>query len=55
MKLRELVEFLNDYLKVREFEDDSLNGLQVEGPEEVQTIATAVDASLKAFQRAREW
>lgn len=54
MKLRELVEFLNDYLKVREFEDDSLNGLQVEGPEEVQIIATSVDASLKTFQRAKE-
>ena len=55
MKLEEIVQFLDDYLKVSEFQDDSWNGLQVEGPEEVEVIATAVDASFRTFERAREW
>jgi len=55
MKLKEIVTFLDEYLKVGDFQDDSWNGLQVEGPEEVERIATAVDASFKTFERAREW
>ncbi|MGB9834514.1 MAG: Nif3-like dinuclear metal center hexameric protein [bacterium] len=55
MKLKEIVKFLDEYLKVGDFQDDSWNGLQVEGPEEVERIATAVDASFKTFERAREW
>ena len=55
MKLKEIVQFLDEYLKVSEFQDDSWNGLQVEGPEQVERIATAVDASFKTFERAKEW
>jgi dinuclear metal center YbgI/SA1388 family protein len=55
MKLKEIVKFLDEYLKVSDFQDDSWNGLQVEGPEEVERIATAVDASFKTFERARQW
>ncbi|MEI6509411.1 MAG: Nif3-like dinuclear metal center hexameric protein [bacterium] len=54
MKQIELIAFLNDYLKVKEISDDSLNGLQVEGPEEIEKIATAVDAGLSSFQAAVE-
>jgi len=55
MKLKEIVKFLDEYLKVSDFQDDSWNGLQVEGPEEVKRIATSVDASFKTFERARQW
>jgi dinuclear metal center YbgI/SA1388 family protein len=54
MKQTELIAFLDDYLKVKEVSDDSLNGLQVEGPEEVERIATAVDAGISSFQAAVE-
>lgn len=54
MKLKELVNFLDEYLRIKDFTDESLNGLQVEGREEVEVIATAVDASFRTFQRAKE-
>lgn len=54
VKLKELVSFLDEYLKIKDFSDDSLNGLQVEGREEVEVISTAVDASFRTFQRAKE-
>jgi len=49
---RELTTYLDDYLRVREIEDTSQNGLQVEGPEEVTKVAFAVDACLTAFEQA---
>lgn len=54
MKQIELVAFLDDYLKVKEIGDDSLNGLQVEGLEEIERIATAVDGGVSSFQAAVE-
>jgi len=54
MKLIELADYLDEYLKTAEFEDKSLNGLQVEGREEVATIALAVDFSRQSVQRAQE-
>ncbi|MEI6308080.1 MAG: Nif3-like dinuclear metal center hexameric protein [bacterium] len=54
MKQKELITFLEDYLKVKEIADDSLNGLQVEGPEEIERIVTAVDAGISSFQAAVE-
>lgn len=52
MKRDELVAYLDDYLKVGTIQDDSQNGLQVEGPEEVYKAAFAVDACREAFERA---
>lgn len=54
MKLHELTDYLDEYLRIAEFEDTSQNGLQVEGPEEVNKVAFAVDASLAAFEQAVE-
>ncbi|MBN2650791.1 MAG: Nif3-like dinuclear metal center hexameric protein [Spirochaetales bacterium] len=57
MKKKELVEYLNNYLKIADFSkaDNSLNGLQVEGNrEEVKKIAFAVDASLQSFELAQK-
>jgi len=54
MKTRALVDYLDALLKVREVEDDSLNGLQTENSGEVKKVALAVDASLEAIERARD-
>lgn len=51
-----LVTYLDEYLKLKAFaHDDSLNGLQVSGAEEVTRVALAVDARLSAFEAAAEW
>ena len=52
MKRDELITYLDDYLRVKEIEDDSQNGLQVEGPEEVTKVAFAVDGCQAAFKQA---
>ena len=52
MKRDELITYLNDYLRVKEIEDTSQNGLQVEGPQEVTKVALAVDSCQAAFERA---
>ncbi|WP_457548697.1 Nif3-like dinuclear metal center hexameric protein [Archaeoglobus sp.] len=54
MKLYEIVEFLDDLLKVKEWQDKSNNGLQVEGKEEIKKVAFAVDACMDVFERAKE-
>jgi dinuclear metal center YbgI/SA1388 family protein len=50
----ELVRYLDEYLAVRDIPDGdgALNGLQVEGPEEVSMIAVAVDASEASMRGA---
>lgn len=54
MKRTELVAWLDHYLELAHYDDVSLNGLQVEGAEEVSKVVTAVDASLKTFEQAAE-
>jgi len=54
VKLYEIVEFLDDLLKVKEWQDKSNNGLQVEGKEEVKKVAFAVDACMEVFEKAKE-
>ena len=49
----ELVAYLDTYLRIREIEDLSNNGLQVEGAKMVTRLALAVDAGLAAFEGAR--
>jgi len=55
MKLESLIQYLGEYLAVAEHPDypTALNGLQVGGPQEVATVATAVDASEASIQEAR--
>ncbi|MGK7312071.1 MAG: Nif3-like dinuclear metal center hexameric protein [Candidatus Longimicrobiales bacterium M2_2A_002] len=45
--LSELVEYLDEYLSIAEVPDfpNALNGLQVDGPERVERVAVAVDAT----------
>ena len=52
MKLEELVTYLDDYLRLEDFDDRSDNGLQVEGRREVRRVGFAVDACLEAFEKA---
>jgi len=52
MKLTKIVKFLNDELKPQSSSDNSYNGLQVEGKEEVKKICMAVDATLQTINLA---
>jgi len=52
MNRDELVSFLDEYLNIPAFPDKSSNGLQVEGKEEVERIAFAVDTTLRTIERA---
>ena len=54
MKRDDLVGWLNDYLMIAQFDDISLNGLQVEGGAEVTKVAVAVDSSLTTFEQAAD-
>lgn len=40
-----IIKFINDYLKIKDFNDSSLNGLQVEGKSEIKKILFAVSYS----------
>jgi len=55
MERRVLSEYLDDFLKSAEFDDDSLNGLQVEGRAEVNRLAVAVTACAEVFGAAAGW
>jgi dinuclear metal center YbgI/SA1388 family protein len=50
--LREIVNFLDQYLQIDSIEDESWNGLQVEGNSRVQKALFAVDASIDTFKEA---
>ncbi len=52
MKLIELVRYLDEYLGVEAHPDarNALNGLQLEGHDEVRSVAAAVDASLATVE-----
>ncbi|MFB6287025.1 MAG: Nif3-like dinuclear metal center hexameric protein [Candidatus Bipolaricaulia bacterium] len=54
MERRQLVDYLDEYLDVAGVPDApvALNGLQVEGSRDVQTIATATDACTATVQEA---
>lgn len=54
MKRVDLVNWLNTYLAIGDYSDISLNGLQVEGSEDLQKIAFAVDSSLSTFKQAAD-
>lgn len=54
MHQEDLINYLDEYLELDEYEDSSKNGLQVEGPADVERVAFAVDSSLAGFQSAGE-
>lgn len=57
VRLADLTGYLDDYLAVREIADypNALNGLQVEGKEEVRRVLTAVDVSIASVEEAVAW
>ena len=52
--LKKITNFLDDYLKINEIKDSSVNGLQVSGKENINKIAFAVDACIESFAAAKE-
>jgi len=52
MKRSELLAFINQYLKIDDFNDLCPNGLQVSGADRVTKIVTAVSASVELFNKA---
>ncbi|HEX8903562.1 MAG TPA: Nif3-like dinuclear metal center hexameric protein [Longimicrobiaceae bacterium] len=57
MRLDELTDYLDTYLRIREVPDWSgaLNGLQVDSPREVGRMACAVDAAQASIDAAVAW
>jgi dinuclear metal center YbgI/SA1388 family protein len=55
-KIESILHFMEETFKVSEFPDYShaLNGLQVEGPEEIHRVVASVDASEAAIAGARD-
>jgi dinuclear metal center YbgI/SA1388 family protein len=54
VELRHIVSYLDSYLAIAEYRDDSLNGLQVENRGEVTKIGLAVDACQEAIRKAQD-
>ena len=52
MKLDKLVGYLNEYLRVSDYDDSSQNGLHVERTEGATKVAFAVDACQASFEEA---
>lgn len=54
--LAELVNYLDDYLCIKEIPDwkQAHNGLQVEGPREVNRVSVAVDSCLSVIEQAAD-
>ncbi len=54
MDREKLLDFLNKELASEKFEDDSQNGLQVEGRKEIKSVLFSVSASLELIKKAVE-
>ena len=52
--LDNIIAYLDELLSPASFEDHGPNGLQVPGPDRVQTVVTGVSASAELFERAAE-
>ncbi|MEW6095838.1 MAG: Nif3-like dinuclear metal center hexameric protein [bacterium] len=52
--LNQICQFLDAELNIAQIKDESINGLQVEGKENIKKIICAVDASLETFCEAKK-
>lgn len=52
--LKKITNYLNEYLAVDNFSDDSWNGLQIEGVNEIKKIVTGVTAGTELFIKAKK-
>ena len=55
IKLKELEEYLAQFLNTASFNDYCVNGLQIEGKPEIHRIITGVSASARLFEKAVEY
>lgn len=53
-KRDKIIEFCDEYLKVKDFEDGCFNGLQIEGKEYIKSIVTGVSLSQQLIAKAIE-
>lgn len=53
-ELKKIVDFLDEYLQIKDYKDASFNGLQFEGKPKVKKIIFAVDSGVDAFEKAVE-
>lgn len=53
-KRDKIIEFCDEYLKVKDFEDGCFNGLQIEGKEDIKSIVTGVSLSQQLIAKAIE-
>ena len=51
---KEIAKFLNEELKITEFEDHANNGLQMENSGEIKKIAFAVDSAQDVFEKVKK-
>lgn len=54
VKTSELVRYLSDLLRLKEFKDFTSNGIQVEGADTVQKVGFAVDACQESFEALKD-
>ncbi len=54
VKRNKIIEYLNEFLNVKNFEDFCHNGLQVEGNDAVSKVVTGVTLSMKLIRKAEE-
>ncbi len=55
-KLKDIEKFLNHYLKVSDFSNDTtINGLNIEGKDRVEKIAFGVSPNMELFKKAAQW
>jgi putative NIF3 family GTP cyclohydrolase 1 type 2 len=55
MNKKELIAYLDEYLQISEFKDDSKNGLQIDNSkDEIKKLGFAVDANTYIFKKAKE-
>jgi len=53
--LKEVVDFLDNELGIKDVADSSNNGLQVSGNNEVKKVAFAVDGCMEVFEKAKDF
>ncbi|MGM9997818.1 MAG: Nif3-like dinuclear metal center hexameric protein [Candidatus Bruticola sp.] len=54
VKTSELVRYLSDLLRIKEFTDFTSNGIQVEGADEINKVGFAVDACCSTFEALQD-
>ncbi len=52
--LNEITDFLDNYLDIKSVKDQSFNGLQVQGKQDVKKIVFAVTAGMETFKKAAQ-